>query len=94
MNIERERERQIELREFTFPNNHPTELVEEEMRRILNHRYVDPEFEFDPDPEKHMGTKWFVDVKFTARKPIPKIAEIEDEDELNLELLAGQRLED
>lgn len=92
MNAEREsEERQVVIREFRFPNEYPPDQVEAEMRVILNHRYVNPQFEFDP--EAHMGTIWFMDVSFISEKPRIPIEEMDDE-EFDLELLAGQRLEE
>lgn len=91
MSIEGEGKRQFALREFTFPNNYPSGLVESEMQRILGHRYVDPLFDFDP--EAHMGTKWFISVSYFAEKPKKPIDQM-DLVELELEFLALQRLEE
>lgn len=91
MSTEREGERQVVLREFTFPNNHPPELVKAEIEQILGHRYENPQFDFDP--EAHMGTKWLVSVRFTSERSRKPIEEMTLE-ELELELLAGQRLEE
>lgn len=92
MSIEREgEERQLVIREFRFPNQYPPEQVEAEVRLVLGHRYDDPQFDFDP--EAHMGTIWFLDVSFLSEKPRKPIEEMDDV-ELEIELLAGQRLEE
>ncbi len=92
MTAEREGEgRQSKLLEFRFPNEYPPESVEAEMRLVLDHRYENPQFIFDPDA--NMGTIWFLDVSFISEKPRKKIEEMSDE-ELELEILVGQRLEE
>lgn len=84
-------ERQSKFLEFRFPNQYSLGQVEAEMRLVLGHRFVDPEFIFDP--EANMGTIWFLDMSYAAEKPRKKIEEMNDR-ELELELLAGQRLEE